>query len=89
MQLRFAASRRAFEAEATRLLAQARPSGLLQSNRFVGLYYVYYVQVEQSLPRVRFIAREGILEGWGFLYRPGQAQRTNAWLPDGWSYCED
>lgn len=95
MRLRFAASRRALEAEANRLLAQAgsaagaNPFFSVTYNRFVGLYYVHYAHVVQDPPSVHFITEPGLFESWGFVYSPQQPWGTNMGLPDGWDFGED
>lgn len=94
LHVRFAASRPALEAEARRLrafgstAAGAGPGFLIPYNRFVGLYYVHQVYVDQITPSVLFITDDDLIDAWGFIYCPGQACGIDVGLPDGWGISE-
>lgn len=93
LHLRFAASQAALEAEAKRLLARTPANANLvrdtRYDRFIGLYLVDFVRVNQKRRTVYFFTDPGLIDPVGFVCGPQGAAAVDVGLPKGWFVYED
>lgn len=93
LHARFAASQAALETEARRLLANtpatANPYQGITCERFIGLYHVDFVRVDQKQRSIYFFTHPGLIDPIGFVYSPQGAVGLDVGLPKNWFVYED